>query len=369
MNKEFNLDKITGFFDKFFDGTFLDNEFVYVLIFIALVVLLAYVVRYVFTTVFESLAQKTQTKYDDEILDILKKPVFNSVLFVGFWTFLYSVFAQGSFWEYISGTVLTFFLFMWIFAAVGIVKILVELVSKRKRIKMINKQTLPLFRNLFVILVYSVGIYIIFAAVWGVDMTAFIASLGVVGIAFGLASKDTLSNLFAGIFIIADAPYKVGDYIILDSGERGKVTSIGIRSTRILTALKTEISVPNSVIGNEKILNESQGEGESFVLGVPFSVSYGEDVEKVEKIVNKIATDKQFDEFRVLEKEPTIRFSTMGASSLDFNLYLTLKDPLNKGSIKSVLNTKIYNTFNKENIEIPYAKQDLYIKEMPENKK
>ena len=64
-------------------------------------------------------------------------------------------------------------------------------------------------------------------------------------VVIGFAAKDTLSNLFAGIFIMADAPYKEGDYINLDSGERGYVRSIGIRSTRIMTRDDIEITIPN----------------------------------------------------------------------------------------------------------------------------
>ena len=64
---------------------------------------------------------------------------------------------------------------------------------------------------------------------------------GIAGIAIGFAAKDTLSNLFSGVFIIADAPYKVGDYIELDKGGRGKVVNIGLRSTRILTRDDIEV--------------------------------------------------------------------------------------------------------------------------------
>ena len=75
----------------------------------------------------------------------------------------------------------------------------------------------------------------------------------------GFAAKDTLANLFAGVFILADAPYKIGDFIVLDGGERGRVTKIGIRTTRILTRDDVEITIPNATIANSKIINESGG--------------------------------------------------------------------------------------------------------------
>lgn len=66
------------------------------------------------------------------------------------------------------------------------------------------------------------------------------------------------SNLFSGFCILADAPYKVGDYIVLDRTDRGKVTHVGLRSTRILTRDDVEITIPNSIIGNSTIINQSE---------------------------------------------------------------------------------------------------------------
>ena len=63
--------------------------------------------------------------------------------------------------------------------------------------------------------------------IWGIDPTAWLASAGVIGIAVGFAARDSLANLFSGIFLVADSPYKIGDYIVLDTGERGEVTSDG----------------------------------------------------------------------------------------------------------------------------------------------
>jgi MscS family membrane protein len=83
--------------------------------------------------------------------------------------------------------------------------------------------------------------------VWNIDPTAWLASAGVIGIAVGFAAKDTLANLFAGFFIIADAPYKVGDYIVLDSGDRGEVTRVGHPfDAHLLTRDDVEIIIPNA---------------------------------------------------------------------------------------------------------------------------
>ena len=64
---------------------------------------------------------------------------------------------------------------------------------------------------------------------WNLDVMPWLASAGIAGIALGFAAKDTLANLFSGLFILADAPYQIGDFIVLDGGERGRVTLIGLQ--------------------------------------------------------------------------------------------------------------------------------------------
>ena len=86
-------------------------------------------------------------------------------------------------------------------------------------------------------------------------------------------------------FILADAPYKIGDFVVLDSGERGEVTHIGIRSTRLLTRDDIQVTIPNSVMGNTKIINESGGPTEKFRIRVIVGVAYGSDIDQVREVL------------------------------------------------------------------------------------
>ena len=88
------------------------------------------------------------------------------------------------------------------------------------RFRFIDEQTLPLFRNLCNVLLLGAGAYFLFL-VWDLDVTGWLASAGIVGIAVGFGAKDTVANFFASVFIRADAPYRIGDFITLDGGERG----------------------------------------------------------------------------------------------------------------------------------------------------
>jgi small-conductance mechanosensitive channel len=195
-------------------------------------------------------------------------------------------------------------------------------------------------------------------------MTAWLASAGIIGIAVGFAAKDTLANLFSGVFILADAPYKIGDYVVLDSGERGAVTNIGIRSTRILTRDDVEVTIPNSIMGNTKIINESGGPHTKYRIRVKVGVAYGSDIDQVKDILMDVAVN---DEDVCKDPEPRVRFRQFGASSLDLELLCWVEEPMLRGKIVDALNTAIYKRFNEEGVEIPYSKHDVFIKEMPGN--
>jgi MscS family membrane protein len=225
----------------------------------------------------------------------------------------------------------------------------------------IQHRTVTLFDNLAKIIIFGAGIYFVFV-IWNIDMTAWLASAGIAGIAIGFAAKDTLSNLFSGVFIIADAPYKVGDYVVLDNIGRGKVTNIGLRSTRILTRDDIEVTVPNSIIGNSTIINQSGGPYEKMRVRLKIGVAYGSDVEKVSKSLRKVAEEEP----QVCSvPAPRVRFRLFGPSSLDFELLFWVDHPEHRGRVLDALNTKVYKMLTTENIEIPYAKQDIYIKGLP----
>ena len=160
----------------------------------------------------------------------------------------------------------------------------------RNRFDIVEERTIPLFDLILTILIIGAAAYALLM-VWAIDPTAWLASAGVVGIAVGFAARDTLANLFAGFFIIADAPYKLGDYIVLDTGDRGEITKVGIRSTRLMTRDDVEITVPNSEMANAKIYNESGGRWVKFRIRIKVGVAYGSDVDQVVELLERVASE------------------------------------------------------------------------------
>lgn len=306
--------------------------------------------------------KKLRNIQDAPLLQLARRPIFLSWVIVGL-TIALSYLGLKEHWQTISASLfITLALVVWTVFAVKLVRaLLLRMAASPTRYLWLHHQTLPLFENLAYITIIALAVYYIFSA-WHVDMTAWLASAGIVGIAVGFAAKDTLANLFSGVFIMADAPYKIGDFVVLDSGERGEVTKIGLRSTRILTRDDIEVTIPNSVMGNTKIINESGGPHEKSRLRVKVGVAYGSDIDRVREILLAVAAAEE----QVCEDpEPRVRLRQFGGSSLDFELLCWINQPVLQGRVLDRLNCAVYKRFREEGVEIPYAKQDLYIKELP----
>ncbi len=308
-------------------------------------------------------AGHTKFSIDDHIVVLLRPPVYYTLLVSGI-SYGLSIMPLAESVELLfSRCIKSLGVLVWIIFAIRLASmLLIRLATLTNKVTFIQLRTLTLFDNLAKILIFSVGIYSIFV-IWQIDMTAWLASAGIAGIAVGFAAKDTLSNLFSGVFILADAPYKVGDYIVLDQNERGRVTQIGLRSSRILTRDDVEITIPNSIIGNSTIINQSGGPSEKMRIKVKVGVAYGSDVDQVREIMLDIAVK---DPLVCSDPLPIVRFMAFGASSLDFELRCWVPRPELSSFVTDALNTAIYKEFARTGVEIPYAKQDLYIKGIPE---
>ena len=344
-----------------FLNKFSENPFYQAVIIVIAALLFARLFNNIFSKLILKLADKTETHLDNQIIHISRPTISNSILLIalGFSATL-TLPAQSG--EFTSDTLYTLALLAWSQFAVRLSRILLTHASRSERVlPLVTSQTLPLFQNLSILLITGITIYIIFIF-WEIDMTAWLASAGIIGIAVGFAAKDTLANLFSGVLILADAPYKIGDYIVLDSGERGMVTHIGIRSTRMLTRDDVELTIPNSIMGTTKIINESGGPYKKFRIRVSVGVAYGSDIEQVKKILMDVALSEE----KVCpDPEPRVRFRNFGNSSLDLDLLCWVEDPSLRGQVTDILLTSIYNNFNDSNIEIPFTKQDIYIKSLP----
>jgi len=314
-------------------------------------------------TIFRSLgrlANMTNSMLDDQLLQHLRKPVFTTVLYFGL-TLAINAAQLPIGTQIVVKLLLSVIVVSWMRATFRISTSLLDILGHQSRFRLVEARTMPMIDLSAKLITILIGSYVLLL-VWGINPVGWLASAGIVGIAIGFAAKDTLANLFSGFFIVADAPYKIGDYINLDTGERGKVTTIGLRSTRLLTRDDVEITIPNGVIANAKIVNESGGPYLKMRVRVSVGVAYGSDVDQICELLQEIAVEH---EEVCTDPEPRTRMRGFGASSLDFDLMVWIEHPEYRGRIQHELYMQIYKTFAAEDIEIPYAKQDLYIKEFP----
>lgn len=310
------------------------------------------------TRVLRRLTAKTLTEVDDKIIGFLHRPIFLSVGLLGLRFASQQLELSAGLEHSIARLLKTIAVLLWATVGIRIVGLILEVFSQSKtHLAILDKTTFSLFNNVARAILFGAAAYFVLLS-WDVDPTGWVVVTGAISFAIGFGAQDTISNLFAGLFILADKPYKVGDFLNLDSGERGEVTNIGLRSTRLLTRDDTEISIPNAVMAQAKITNETGGPSTRERIRIAVGVAYGSDIDQVEQVLLDIAEahpDIASDPF------PRVRLRLFGESSLDFELLGWISEPVQRGRVKHELLREVYKAFQAQNIEIPYPKRDLYI--------
>jgi MscS family membrane protein len=329
---------------------------------IAVFVFLAFIVDWILSGAVRRIASRTSNDLDDRAVEIMHRPIFMSVVAVGLVLATSRLSLSPQLQSTTVNIVQTILIIVWLIFGLRFARLIIASMTRNERhFKFVQTATEPLVSNAIIVLLLLAGAYSILIA-WDINVTGLVASAGIVGLALSFAAQDTLANLFAGMAILADRPYAIGDYIILDSGERGEVKHIGLRSTRLLTRDDVEVSIPNGIMGAAKIINETGGPADRYRIRIGVGVAYGSDIEKVMETLRSAAdahTDVQAD------PEPRVRFRNFGESSLDFELLCWITQPADRGRVTHELNCDIYKRFGEAGISIPFPQRDLHIKEMP----
>jgi small-conductance mechanosensitive channel len=337
-----------------------DNHYLQATVAVAIAVIASKLADLLLSLV-KRLTRKTETRIDDLFIDALHRPLAVTVLMVGLGaaTLLLDMHEKAEFATIAS--LRTILVLVWIQFAMKVVRFICRMVAERPgRKRMIQPATLPLFDNLTLLIAIALGTYMVLQ-VWSVDVTGWLASAGIVGLALSFAAKDTLANLFAGVFILADSPYRIGDYVVLDSGERGKVTDIGIRSTRMITRDDVEVTIPNAVMGNSKIYNETGGPHDKFRIRIPIMVCYGEDLDKVRATLMEVATNNA--QVCTLP-EPRVRYRAFADSGVTLEMLCWVDEPVLRGIVTDRLVVNIHTLFHERDITFPYPRQELFLGRM-----
>jgi len=222
--------------------------------------------------------------------------------------------------------------------------------------------TTTIFLNLTRIIIFILGFLIIFNTL-GISITPILTALGVGGVAVALALQDTLSNLFAGLQIMASRQIKPGDYVKLSSGEEGYVVDITWRNTTIKSLPNNMIIIPNSQLSSSLIVNYYQPDKEVAVL-INVGVSYDSDLNKVEQVTIEVAKEVMREVAGgVPSFEPFIRYHTFSDFSIDFTVILRAKEFVDQYLIKHEFVKRLHQRYKSEDIEIPFPIRTVYMKE------
>lgn len=231
--------------------------------------------------------------------------------------------------------------------------------SYANRIKGVVAST-SIFINLTKLVVFLVGTLIILQSL-GISISPVLATLGVGGLAVALALKDTLSNLFSGLHIIASKQLRPGDYVKLDTGEEGYVTDITWRNTAIRALPNNMIIVPNSKLASTIVTNYYQPAKVMSVL-VQVGVSYDSDLAKVEEVTIEVAKEVlRKVKGGVPEFEPFIRYHTFADFSINFTVILRAKEVVDQYLVKHEFIKRLHERYKKEGIEIPFPIRTVYM--------
>lgn len=227
-----------------------------------------------------------------------------------------------------------------------------------------NKQgkSLPstkIFINLVRTIVYIVGI-LVGLEYLGVSITPMLTALGVGGLAISLALKDTLADVFAGLHILLSKKVEPGDFIELEGGQTGYITSITWRNSTIVDRANNAYIVPNAALSTAIIKNYDSID-KTFSAKFMLGVGYESDLEQVEKVTVEVAKsvvqdmDGYGDNFK-----PVFRFSEFGDSSINFKLFFRVNEFGDQYIITHKLIKELLVRFNKEGINIPFPIRTLY---------
>jgi small-conductance mechanosensitive channel len=200
----------------------------------------------------------------------------------------------------------------------------------------------------------------------GIDLSSLTILVGALSVGIGFGLQNIVSNFISGIILIFEKSIQVGNIIEISTGLRGKVTQINMRSSVITTFDNIDIIIPNSTLIQNNVINLTFSD-DVRRLHVPFGVAYGSDIDDVIKIIlESLASSSLIYIKTIADKEPRVRMTAMGASSIDFELLVWISENPNELGVGSSNMSDflifIYKTLQENNIEIPFPQMDVRVK-------
>lgn len=334
------------------------KEWFIALIIIAAGVIAAKIVYWIFSKFVKKLTEKTKTRIDDILIDMLEEPVVFGIAILGFYLGVeqLNMTEWMTSWTHKIYYILIAINITWLVSRVLdalIVEYLVPLTEKTE--SDLDDQLIPVVRKLLRTVIWVVGIIVALNNA-GYDVGALIAGLGIGGLALAMAAKDSVENIFGGVTIFADKPFTLGDRIIIGDYD-GIVEDVGIRKTRIRTLAGRVVTIPNSTFTKSPIENISLEPSRKVALqlGLTYDTT-PENIEKAIEILKQILKDNE----DTTEDADWTLFDTYG----DFALGITFVYKIKKGehipTVQTKISLEILKRFNAAGLEFAFPTQTIY---------
>ena len=326
------------------------------------------VLRKLFATlvikVIHPFTKQTKTYYDERILSALKGPITFVFVIIGVRLFFALLFLETDLVNKIINSMIAYNIFWTIFELTHALRGVIYHFTARFNPELSHEMgnfILAIIRGI----IFAIGLGSILQ-VWGINVAGLVAGLGIGGLAFALAAKDTAANLFGSIALLLDKSIRIGEWIKID-GVEGVVEDIGMRTTKIRTFQKSLITLPNQVIANSPIENFSRRGIRRIKMTI--GLTYSATSDEIEKVILEIKTMLRNNRGIAQKEIMLVNFTTFDDSSLGILIY-TFSNTANWErylAIKEDVNIKIMKIVEKNGVEFAFPSQSLYIESLPKS--
>ena len=347
---------------EFLDKTFYGNtieQWGIALLYIMAAIVLGKILYWLFKNVVKKFTAKTKTKLDDILVDMIEEPIVMAIALVGFWMGLSELnFGDG----------VTDFIFKAFYAAVTInvtwfiARLLDALIEEyvvpltAKTESDFDDQILPVVRKGLRSIIWILGIIVALNNA-GYDVGALIAGLGIGGLALAMAAKDSVSNIFGGIMVFTDKPFKVGDRIKI-GGFDGTITEIGLRSSRMKTLEGRMVTIPNATFTGSMVENVSSEPSRKVVLNLGLVYdSTPDQVQLALTLLRNIAAQNND-----IEENVSLSFNAFNDSSLGILFVYYIKKESDILQTQTDINLAIHGSFVDKGLEMAFPTQTIFTK-------
>jgi small-conductance mechanosensitive channel len=323
---------------------------------LAVAVVLGYLFRNFFVHRMTLLSRRTKTDIDDLIVEAVKRHIPVWFLLGGIVLAVRSSPLDPAHHDEVDRVAAALFVLSLSFVAANLATSLVERAATRAGAAFVSAS---LTRNVLRGLILVVGGLLVLDNL-GVEIKPLLTALGVGSLAVALALQPTLSNLFAGLHITLAKPMRIGDFVELENGTQGFIVDIGWRATKLREGNNNLVIVPNARLVEMISKNYSLPDPEQNVT-VAVGVSYDSNLAHVEAVTLEVAREVQESVSEAARGfAPVVRFHTFGASSIDFNVVLRVRQLPDRAVLAHEFIKRLKARFEREGIEIPFPQQVVH---------